>query len=136
MLCLNDSSEKVRNLASLFFTELSKRSNNPVYNLLGDVISFLSRAEGDVSLLTDSSSGSRAIATTAAAAPKLRTLSQAEFQSTMTFLLSFVKKDKWVNLVFHDCCLYSMYSFLVLLLIIFFSDKRTICWRDSCSEWV
>jgi hypothetical protein len=83
VLCLNDPAEKVRNLSSLFFTELSKRSNNPVYNLLGDVISFLSRADGDVSL-----------AESKAAGPKLRTLSQAEFQSTMTFLLSFVKKDK------------------------------------------
>lgn len=83
VMCLNDESDLVRGLASLFFSELSKRSNNPVYNLLGDVISFLSRDEG-------------AVASLAAEGPVAahRKLSQAEFQTTMTFLLSFVKKDK------------------------------------------
>ena len=42
VMCLNDSNQKVRDLAGLFFTELSKRSNNPVYNLLGDIIGSLS----------------------------------------------------------------------------------------------
>lgn len=84
VMCLNDPSERVCGLAALFFSELSKRSNNPVYNLLGDVISFLSREEGSIASL----------AAEAAGAPAHRRLSQAEFQSTMTFLLSFVKKDK------------------------------------------
>ncbi len=84
VMCLNDECEKVRGLATLFFTELSKRSNNPVYNLLGDVISFLSRSESDVSVASSTESN---ISVT-------RTLTQSEFQSTMTFLLSFVKKDK------------------------------------------
>lgn len=84
-MCLNDSSEKVRDLACMFFTELSKRSNNPVYNLLGDIISILSKSSTD--LATSSIPG----------APRMsRALTQAEFQSTMTFLLSFVKKDKYV----------------------------------------
>jgi condensin complex subunit 1 len=84
VMCLNDSSERVRGLASLFFSELSKRSNNPVYNLLGDVISFLSRDEDNIA----------AVSVEGEAAVAHRQLSQAEFQSTMTFLLSFVKKDK------------------------------------------
>jgi condensin complex subunit 1 len=38
VMCLNDPCQKVRELATLFFTELSKRSNNPVYNLLSDIV--------------------------------------------------------------------------------------------------
>lgn len=86
VMCLNDKSERIRGLASLFFSELSKRSNNPVYNLLGDVISFLSRDEENIAALSVGPAG--------AAVAAHRKLTQAEFQSTMTFLLSFVKKDK------------------------------------------
>jgi hypothetical protein len=42
-MCLTDRCERVRNLAAMLFTRLSERSNNPVYNLLGDVIATLSR---------------------------------------------------------------------------------------------
>lgn len=88
VMCLNDKSDRVRGLAALFFSELSKRSNNPVYNLLGDVISFLSRDEDNIAAVSlDSAPG-------IASAVAHRKLTQPEFQSTMTFLLSFVKKDK------------------------------------------
>lgn len=43
VMCLNDRSESIRDLAALFFVKLSERSNNPVYNLLGDIIATLSR---------------------------------------------------------------------------------------------
>ena len=90
VMCLNDKSERIRGLATLFFSELSKRSNNPVYNLLGDVISFLSRDEDNIAALsTEVGDGAMAAGGTAH-----RKLSQTEFQTTMTFLLSFVKKDK------------------------------------------
>lgn len=98
VMCLNDSSEQVCSLARLFFTELSKRSNNPVYNLLGDVISTLSRDKttsvlGEsavtpseevvaVALVTDSNSREH------------RELTQAEFHKTMKFLLKFVTNNK------------------------------------------
>ena len=82
VMCLNDSSDEIRSLAELFFNELSKRSNNPVYNLLGDIIGNLSRDE------SESREGMLA------AAQGHRELTQEEFQRTMNFLLSFVKKDK------------------------------------------
>ena len=89
--CLNDPCDKVRSLARLFFNELAKRSNNPVYNLLGDIIGTLSRAD-------DAATGTAATIATAAADPsaasETRLLSTHEFQSTMVFLLGFVKKDK------------------------------------------
>ena len=43
VLCLNDDCDKIKDLAITFFTKLSERSNNPVYNLLGDIIATLSR---------------------------------------------------------------------------------------------
>lgn len=85
-MCLNDESKRIQSLASLFFSELSKRSNNPVYNLLGDVISFLSRDEDNIAAVSVNSSSASLVAH--------RKLTENEFQTTMTFLLSFVKKDK------------------------------------------
>lgn len=43
VLCLNDPCDRIKDLAATFFTKLSERSNNPVYNLLGDIIANLSR---------------------------------------------------------------------------------------------
>jgi condensin complex subunit 1 len=90
--CLNDPSDKVRSLARLFFNELAKRSNNPVYNLLGDIIAILSRAEDtpDTAPVGVAAAGG----SSGHAAAEARVLSTHEFQSTMTFLLGFVKKDK------------------------------------------
>eukprot|EP01041_Mallomonas_annulata_P008396 gene8396-17310_t len=88
VLCLVDTSEAIRGLAALFFTELSKRTNNPVYNLLGDIIGSLS-GQSDTSTAT---SNSNDVMSTAAA--PVRILSKVEFQLAMTFLLKFVTKDK------------------------------------------
>ena len=44
-VCLEDDDSRIKGLASLFFDELSKRHSNPIYNLLPDIISSLSRAE-------------------------------------------------------------------------------------------
>ena len=87
VMCLNDGCDEIRSLAELFFNELSKRSNNPVYNLLGDIIGSLSRddSEEDQGAVLD-------------AAQSHRELTRDEFQKTMNFLLSFVKKDKYTNL--------------------------------------
>eukprot|EP00741_Cyanophora_paradoxa_P018581 tig00021070_g17937.t1 len=41
-LCLVDGEPRIKDLAHLFFQELSKKSNNPIYNILPDVISRLS----------------------------------------------------------------------------------------------
>jgi len=78
---LNDHSEHIRELAKLFFIKLSERSNNPVYNLLGDIISIFSQ-----DLSEDSG---------AAADDTMRIhLTKEQFETTMHFLLSFVQKDK------------------------------------------
>merc|ERR1712227_337607 len=42
-MSLNDEKESIRDLAKLFFIKLSERSNNPVYNLLGDIIGYFSK---------------------------------------------------------------------------------------------
>ncbi len=95
---INDPNENIAELAKLFFIKLSERSNNPVYNLLGDIISVFSQDSQD----------STATATVAAAESgasvsgggnnnggmNLPALSKEQFQSTMHFLLSFVSKDK------------------------------------------
>ena len=76
---LNDPNESIAELAKLFFIKLAERSNNPVYNLLGDIISNFSQDQGDAS---------------GGAGATLPQLSKEQFQTTMHFLLSFVQKDK------------------------------------------
>eukprot|EP00606_Chrysophyceae_sp_TOSAG23-5_P000132 GSChrysophyteH2.ASY1.ANO1.1321.1 assembled CDS len=70
VMCLTDSEPKIKDMAHTFFIKLSERSNNPVYNLLGDIIGVISRET------------------------QSKELNAREFQATMHFLLSFVKKDK------------------------------------------
>lgn len=78
VLSLNDSCEAIRELAKLFFIKLSERSNNPVYNILGDIIgNFSSEEYANVSGNTSK-----------------KILTEEEFQTTMHFLLSFVEKEK------------------------------------------
>ena len=43
VICLTDPDDRIRELSTLFFVKLSERSNNPIYNLLGDIIATLSR---------------------------------------------------------------------------------------------
>jgi non-SMC mitotic condensation complex subunit 1 len=53
VICLTDPDDRIRELSTLFFVKLSERSNNPIYNLLGDIIATLSR---DVPVSTANSS--------------------------------------------------------------------------------
>ena len=115
VLCLTDPCERIRDLASQFFTKLSERANNPVYNLLGDIIAHLSHERaappgdsGDAVApvaprSTPTSQGDdptahyvpvQAAQLASAAPAGTRDLSTEEFQKTMEFMLSFVKKDK------------------------------------------
>lgn len=122
MLCLTDKCERIRDLATQFFTKLSERANNPVYNLLGDIIAHLSceRAAAvpsptpappdateaaaeemmstQASSVSLSASASAGIEATALLDVKVlvdgRQLGTKEFETTMEFMLSFVKKDK------------------------------------------
>jgi condensin complex subunit 1 len=78
-LCLEDSEQRIRDLARMFFHELSKRGNNPIYNLLPDVIGLLSK-NGDVT--------------------------QATFKSVLRFLLQkdFMPKEKLVDSLVEKIC--------------------------------
>lgn len=86
VLCLVDPIEAVKGLAALFFTELSRRSNNPVYNLLGDIIGSLTGNAATGTAVNVPEDLSETCAT--------RVLTPSEFQQTMTFLLKFINKDK------------------------------------------
>ncbi|KAJ1430669.1 non-SMC mitotic condensation complex subunit 1-domain-containing protein, partial [Ochromonadaceae sp. CCMP2298] len=118
---LNDANEHISELAKLFFLKLSERSNNPVYNLLGDIISTFSQeqapknpvvvegegekgveGEGEGCVEGESVEGAGEVAPTPAipTTPTSTTsttspsLTKSQFQSTMHFLLSFVSRDK------------------------------------------
>jgi condensin complex subunit 1 len=83
-MALVDFEESIRDLSRLFFMKLSERSNNPLYNLLGDIISNLSNVPQEET-------------TTTTAAVLKKSLSSEQFQTIMHFLLSFIQKDKYVK---------------------------------------
>jgi hypothetical protein len=90
VLCLMDSNDKIKSLTQLFFIELSKRSNNPVYNLLGDIIGTLSREEEE----EEEKDKEEEVEGREGLTMKKKHLLPKEFQEIMTFVLSFVTKDK------------------------------------------
>jgi condensin complex subunit 1 len=75
-LCLEDSDPRIRDMSRLLFHELSKRSNNPIYNLLPEIISRLSQMEAQ----------------------------KQAFRSIMAFLLSFIKKEKQNEVLVEKIC--------------------------------
>jgi condensin complex subunit 1 len=75
--CLRDPTEAVANLAGLFFQELSRKGENPVYNVLPDVISRLS---------TDAA------------------VTQDAFRYVLKFLLQYVNKDRQVDGLVDKLC--------------------------------
>ena len=75
-LCLRDPDQRIRDLARLLFHELSKRSNNPVYNLLPDIISQLG----------------------------LVSISQEDFRDIMAFLLGYIKKERQNEVLIDKLC--------------------------------
>jgi hypothetical protein len=105
VMCLVDPCARVRDLSAMLFTRLSERSNNPVYNLLGDIIAILSRDKTTAAATTATGKGATDDESAAvevacvestdsdAYLPK-RSLTQEEFQTVMHFLLSFVKNTK------------------------------------------
>ena len=78
VLSLLDQDEQISDLAKVFFTELSKRSNNPIYNLMGDIVAILSRDEIDQ--VNEEIS--------------VRLVSPIEFQTVMAPLLALIKTEK------------------------------------------
>ncbi|XP_065857315.1 condensin-1 complex subunit CAP-D2 [Euphorbia lathyris] len=75
-LCLEDEDERIANLAKLFFHELSKKGNNPVYNLLPDILSKLSS----------------------------QNLQRESFYNVMQFLIGSIKKDKQMDSLVAKLC--------------------------------
>lgn len=75
-LCLRDKDPRIRDMSRLLFHELSKRSNNPVYNLLPDIISQLSQ----------------------------QSMQKEDFRGIMSFLLGYVKKDRQNEMLTEKLC--------------------------------
>ena len=76
-LCLRDEDQRIRDTSRLLFHELSKRSNNPVYNLLPDIVSQLSQVPD---------------------------LPREDFRSILGFLLGYIKKDKQNEMLMEKLC--------------------------------
>lgn len=91
VLCLIDSNTIVSDLARVFFNELSKRSHNPIYNLLGDIIAVLSRDAVDPS--TESVTATTSL-TLIDDTISVRTVEPVEFELIMSFLLEFISSEK------------------------------------------
>ena len=75
-LCLRDKEARIKDMARLLFFEFSKRSNNPIYNLLPDIVSQLSQMD----------------------------IQKDEFRSIMSFLLGFIKKEKQTETIVDKLC--------------------------------
>ncbi|XP_010312109.1 condensin-1 complex subunit CAP-D2 [Solanum lycopersicum] len=75
-ICLEDEDERISNLAKLFFHELSKKGNNPVYNLLPDILGKLS----------------------------VQNLKEESFCNIMQFLIASIKKDKQMEALVEKLC--------------------------------
>ncbi|KAH6918222.1 condensin [Coprinopsis sp. MPI-PUGE-AT-0042] len=75
--CVDDSDERIADLARLFFSELSTKEN-AIYNNLPDVISHLS-------------SGDHAV-------------DEDKFESTMRYIFTFIEKDKQAEAIVQKLC--------------------------------
>nr|XP_043621850.1 condensin complex subunit 1 [Erigeron canadensis] len=73
---LEDEDERISNLAKLFFHELSKKGNNPIYNLLPDILGKLANAD----------------------------LNRESFFNIMQFLIASIKKDKQMEALVEKLC--------------------------------
>lgn len=75
-ICLRDNDPRIRDMSRLLFHELSKRSNNPIYNLLPEIISQLS----------------------------LKDIFKEDFRNIMSFLLGFIKKERQNEMLTDKLC--------------------------------
>ncbi|KAK9041417.1 hypothetical protein V6N11_016519 [Hibiscus sabdariffa] len=73
---VEDSDERISNLAKLFFHELSKKGSNPIYNLLPDILGKLS----------------------------IQDLQKDSFYNIMQFLIGSIKKDKQMESLVEKLC--------------------------------
>lgn len=77
VLRLEDEDERIQNLVKLFFHELSNKGNNPIYNLLPEILSRLSSQ---------------------------MELPQETFRNVMQFLINAITKDKQKEGLFEKFC--------------------------------
>lgn len=75
-LCLRDDDPRIRDMSRLLFHELSKRSNNPVYNLIPDIVSQLSQLS----------------------------IRKEDFRTIMSFLLGYIKKERQNEMLTEKLC--------------------------------
>jgi condensin complex subunit 1 len=75
-MCLKDRDQRIKDMARLLFHELSKRSNNPIYNLLPDIISQLSQ----------------------------QAIPNDDFRHIMSILLSYITKERQFELLTEKLC--------------------------------
>jgi len=75
-VCLRDDDARIRDMSRLLFYTLSKRSNNPIYNLLPDIISQLSQ----------------------------NSVKKEDFRNIMSFLLAFIKKERQNDMLIEKLC--------------------------------
>lgn len=75
-MCLRDNDPRIRDMSRLLFHELSKRSNNPIYNLLPDIISQLSQMS----------------------------IAKDDFRGILSFLLGYIKKEKQNEMLTDKLC--------------------------------
>lgn len=94
-LCLDDPESSIKDLAHLFFTELSKKVNNPIYNVLPDTIS---------------RSGGTARVVVARRSPLHSRLSRVEsvdpdvFKRISKYLIEFVDKERQIESLVEKFC--------------------------------
>jgi condensin complex subunit 1 len=75
-MCLRDNDSRIRDMSRLLFHELSKRSNNPIYNLLPEIISQLSQMS----------------------------IAVEDFRAILSFLLGFIKKERQNEMLMEKLC--------------------------------
>jgi hypothetical protein len=75
--CIIDNNPRINNLAKLFFTELSSKSKNPIYNILPDIIGRLSAD---------------------------KTVSSDQFKAIFKFLIGFINKEKQTESLVEKFC--------------------------------
>jgi len=86
-ICLNDPDTRIADLTRLFFNELSKRANNPIYNILPDTLSCLSKLANEN--ITATITGTANVHVNG-----IKGLDAETFRDVVRFLLGFINKDK------------------------------------------
>lgn len=100
-LCTIDPDEKICTLSKAFFQELAMRNNGLViYNAMPDIISQLSG--GECSDKEDRIASTQVKSTLSSSAP--RKINEDSFRTIVTFLFSFIKRDKQCETLIEKLC--------------------------------